>query len=47
MGARAGWPYFKTGLAELIAEAEYAEMRTHGPKIRDDVAGLVREVKGG
>jgi ganglioside-induced differentiation-associated protein 1 len=33
------WPHFKTGLADLISAEEFAEMRTHGPKIRDGVAG--------
>ena len=32
------WPYFRTGLRDLVTEAEMAEMRTHGPKIRDGVA---------
>jgi glutathione S-transferase len=32
------WPYFKSGLSDLISEAEFAEMRMHGPKIRDAVA---------
>jgi ganglioside-induced differentiation-associated protein 1 len=32
------WPHFKSGLSDLISEAEYAEMRAHGPKIRDGVA---------
>ena len=32
------WPHFKSGLSDLISEMEYAEMRTHGPKIRDGVA---------
>ena len=32
------WPYFKSGLSDLISEAEFAEMRTHGPKIRDGIA---------
>jgi len=32
------WPHFKSGLRDLISEAEFAEMRTHGPKIRDGVA---------
>jgi glutathione S-transferase len=35
------WPSFKRGLSNLISEAEFAEMRTHGPKIRDDVAALL------
>jgi glutathione S-transferase len=34
------WPSFRRGLHDLITEAEFAEMRTHGPKIRDDVAKL-------
>jgi glutathione S-transferase len=32
------WPHFKTGLHDLISEAEFAEMRLHGPKIRDGIA---------
>jgi len=32
------WPFFKSGLSDLIAEHEFAEMRTHGPKIRDGIA---------
>jgi glutathione S-transferase len=32
------WPSFKRGLRDLISESEFAEMRTHGPKIRDAVA---------
>jgi glutathione S-transferase len=35
------WPSFKRGLSDLISDAEFAEMRTHGPKIRDDVAALL------
>ena len=34
------WPSFRRGLHERISEAEFADMRTHGPKIRDDVARL-------
>ena len=44
------WPSFKRGLHDLISEAEFAEMRTHGPKIRSDVekllAGLRRDNAG-
>jgi len=40
------WPAFASGLSDRIAEAEIAEMRTHGPKIRDEIArhraGLAR-----
>jgi glutathione S-transferase len=32
------WPYFKSGLSDLISEAEFSEMRTHGPTIRDGIA---------
>lgn len=39
------WPSFKRGLSDLITEAEFAEMRTHGPKIRDDVAALLTELR--
>jgi glutathione S-transferase len=37
----AEWPSFKAGLSDLITEAEYVEMRTHGSKVRDDVAALL------
>jgi glutathione S-transferase len=33
------WPSFKSGLHDLITEGEFTEMRTHGPKIRDGIAG--------
>ena len=26
------WPSFKRGLHDLISEAEFAEMKTHGPE---------------
>ena len=39
------WPSFKTGLRDLISEAEFSEMRTHGPKIADDVAEIIAEVR--
>jgi glutathione S-transferase len=39
------WPSFKTGLRDLISEAEFSEMRTHGPKIADEVAEAVTEVR--
>jgi glutathione S-transferase len=34
------WPSFKRGLHDLVSEAEFAEMRAHGPRIRDEVAAL-------
>jgi len=41
------WPSFKRGLSDLISDAEFAEMRTHGPKIRDDVAALLAGLRDG
>ena len=35
------WPSFKRGLRDRVSEDEFAEMRTHGPKIRAEVAELV------
>jgi glutathione S-transferase len=35
------WPAFQRGLRDLISEAEFTEMRSHGPKIRDEVAALL------
>ncbi|MGA9007119.1 MAG: glutathione S-transferase domain-containing protein [Xanthobacteraceae bacterium] len=32
------WPFFKSGLYDLISEHEFTEMRMHGPKIRDGIA---------
>jgi len=32
------WPSFKSGLRDLIPEAEILEMRAHGPKIRAGIA---------
>jgi len=39
------WPSFKTGLRDLIAEAEFLEMRLHGPKVADDGAKIITEVQ--
>jgi glutathione S-transferase len=41
------WPSFRRGLRDLISEHEFAEMRTHGPKIRDEVAALRAGLKAG
>jgi len=35
------WPSFRRGLRDRITEAEFIEMRTHGPKIRDEMAALL------
>ncbi len=39
------WPSFKTGLRDLISEAEFSEMQMHGPKIAADVAAIIAEVR--
>jgi len=39
------WPSFKSGLYDLISETEFAEMKTHGPKIAGDVAKIIGEVR--
>jgi glutathione S-transferase len=41
------WPSFKHGLSDLITEAEFTEMRTHGPKIRDGMAMLLAGLRNG
>jgi glutathione S-transferase len=35
------WPHFKRGLSDLVTEAEFADMRTHGPTIREDIDRLL------
>jgi glutathione S-transferase len=35
------WPSFRRGLHDLISEAEFIEMRVHGPKIRGEVDALI------
>jgi len=39
------WPSFKTGLRDLISEAEFSEMRMHGPRIASDVGEIIAEVR--
>jgi glutathione S-transferase len=39
------WPSFKAGLHDLISDAEFSEMRMHGPRIADDVAAIIAEVR--
>jgi glutathione S-transferase len=41
------WPYFKSGLSDLITAVEFAEMRTHGPKIRDGIAAHIDMIRRG
>ena len=39
------WPHFKTGLCDLISEDEFAAMRMHGPKIREDVSSAIASLR--
>lgn len=39
------WPSFRTGLFDLMTEAELGEMRKHGPGIRDELAARLAEVR--
>ena len=39
------WPAFKSGLNDRISENEVAEMRLHGPKIANDVAEALVEIR--
>ena len=39
------WPSFKSGLRDLISETEIADMQTHGPKIANEVAEIIDEVR--
>jgi len=41
------WPSFRRGLRDLISEAEFADMRTYGPKIRDQVAARLAGLRAG
>jgi glutathione S-transferase len=39
------WPSFRSGLHDLITEAELTEMRTYGPRIASEVAETVADVR--
>jgi len=39
------WPSHKSGLHDMISEAEFSEMRMHGPKIADDLTETIAEVR--
>jgi glutathione S-transferase len=41
------WPSYRRGLAELVTDAEIAEMHAHGPKLRDDIARLLGTLRDG
>ena len=38
-------PSFKSGLHDLISEAEFSEMKTHGPKIANEVAETIAALR--
>ena len=44
-GRAQDWPHFKTGLRDLISDDEFTAMRTHGPKIRDDVVASIARLR--
>ena len=39
------WPSFKSGLHDLIPEAEFSEMKTHGPKMANEVAETIAALR--
>ena len=39
------WPSFKSGLHDLISEPEFSEMKTHGPKIANEVAETIAALR--
>jgi glutathione S-transferase len=39
------WPSFKSGLHDLVSQAEFSEMSIHGPKIANEVAGIVADIR--
>ena len=41
------WPHYLRGLAELVTDAEIAEMQEHGPRLKDDIAGLLASLHDG
>ena len=41
------WPSYRRGLADLVTDAEIAEMKAHGPKLKDDIADLLGNLRDG
>jgi hypothetical protein len=41
------WPSYQRGLADLVTDAEIAEMHAHGPKLTDDITGLLGSLRDG
>jgi glutathione S-transferase len=40
-----GWPSFKRGLSDLMTEAEFRDMHTHGLSVREDIEALVARLR--
>jgi glutathione S-transferase len=40
------WPSFKRGLSDLVSEAEFLDMRTHGPTIREEIDAFLAGLRG-
>lgn len=41
------WPHYRRGLVSLVTDAEMAEMKAHGPKLRDDIIRLLASLRDG
>ncbi len=41
----AEWPSYRAGIVDPMTEVELAEMQTHGPKIRNEIAILLNELR--
>ena len=40
------WPSFRRGLADLVTETEFGDMRTHGLTVRNDIEALIAKLRG-
>ncbi len=41
------WPSYQHGLADLVTDTEIAEMQAHGPKLKEDITGLLAGLRDG
>jgi glutathione S-transferase len=41
------WPSFRRGLADLVTETEFGDMRTHGLSVRNDIQALIAKLRSG
>jgi glutathione S-transferase len=41
------WPSYRRGLADLITTDEITEMQAHGPKLKEDITGLLASLRDG